>query len=90
MGDKGYLSEANRQAARERGGVPAIPHRANDTDQPNSFAKPIYKGHARIEIAVGKLKRFKRVALRCEKTKRNFFPVALAAGFMLIKSIHRV
>ena len=39
---------------------------------------------------MGKLKRFKPVALRCEKTKRNFFPVALAAGFMLIKSIHRV
>ena len=37
---------------------------------------------------MGKLKRFKRVALRCEKTKRNFFPVALAAGFMLIESVH--
>ena len=90
MGDKGYLSEANRQAARERGVFPVIPHRANEKDQPSSFARPIYKRRARIEIAVGKLKRFKRVLLRCEKTKRNFFSfVALAAGFILIKSVHR-
>ncbi len=31
-----------------------------------------YKGRARIEQPVSKLKRFKRVALRREKTKRNF------------------
>jgi hypothetical protein len=46
-------------------------------------------GFARIEQAVGKLKRFKRVALRCEKTKRNFASiVALTAGFILVKSVH--
>ena len=49
----------------------------------------IYKGHARIEQAVGKLKRFKRVALRCEKTKRKFASiVALATAFILVKSVH--
>ncbi|MCB1445273.1 MAG: transposase [Rhizobiaceae bacterium] len=48
----------------------------------------MYKGRARIEQAVGKLKRFKRVALRCEKTKRNFAAiVALAARFTLVKSV---
>jgi hypothetical protein len=42
-------------------------------------------GYARIEQAVGKLKRFKGVALRCEKTKRNFASiVALTAGFILV------
>jgi hypothetical protein len=46
-------------------------------------------GYARIEQAVGKFKRFKRVALRCEKTKRNFASiVALTAGFSLVKSVH--
>ncbi|OVE90508.1 IS5/IS1182 family transposase, partial [Allorhizobium ampelinum] len=30
-----------------------------------------------------------RVALRCEKTKQNFSSiVAIAAGFILIKSVH--
>jgi hypothetical protein len=30
------------------------------------------KARARIEQAVGKLKRFKRIALRCEKTAQNY------------------
>jgi hypothetical protein len=38
---------------------------------------------------VGKLKRFKRIALRCEKTTANFASfVALALGFILVKSVH--
>ena len=89
VADKGYASKANRQAARSRGIIPVIPHKANEKDRPGFFAKAIYKGRARIEQAVGKLKRFKRVALRCEKTKRNFASiVALAAGFTLVKSVH--
>ncbi|WP_277022767.1 transposase, partial [Paracoccus hibiscisoli] len=86
--DKGYASRANRQAARERGIIPVIPHKANEK-KPRFFATSLYKGRARIEQAVGKIKRFKRIALRCEKTKRNFLSiVALAAGFILVKSVH--
>jgi adenylate cyclase len=51
------------------------------------FPKTLYKARARIEQAVGKLKRFKRIALRCEKTAQNYGSfVALALGFILIKS----
>ncbi|WP_411037713.1 transposase [Shinella sp. BYT-45] len=89
VADKGYASKANRQAARSRGIIPVIPRKANEKGKPGFFVKAIYKGRARIEQAVGKLKRFKRVALRCEKTKRNFAAiVALAAGFTLVKSVH--
>jgi hypothetical protein len=89
MGDKGYDSKANRQAARRRGAVPVIPYRSTAKSKPTFFPKALYKGRARIEQAVGKLKRFKRVALRCEKTKQNFASiVAIAAGFILIKSVH--
>jgi hypothetical protein len=35
---------------------------------PAFFPKTLYKARARIEQAVGKLKRFKRIALRSEKT----------------------
>jgi hypothetical protein len=39
---------------------------------------------------VGKINRFKRVALRCEKTARNVSSiVALALVFIIVKSIHR-
>jgi transposase len=72
LGDKGYDSKSNREAARQRGICPAIPYRANTKDMPDFFPKVLYKGRARIEQAVGKLKRFKRIALRCEKTARNY------------------
>lgn len=89
IGDKGYASKANRQAARDRGIVPVIPHKANEKEKPTFFAKTLYKGRAPIEQAFGKLKRFKCIALRCEKTKRNFAAfVALTAGFILAKSVH--
>jgi transposase len=53
------------------------------------FPKTLYKARARIEQAVAKLKRFKRIALRCEKTAQNYGSfVALALGFILIKSVH--
>ena len=40
-------------------------------------------------LALALLKRFKRIALRCEKTAQNYRSlVALALGFILIKSVH--
>ena len=87
LGDKGYDSKSNREAARQRGICPAIPYRSNTKDIPVFFPKVLYKGRARIEQAVGK--RFKRIALRCEKTAQNYGSfVALALGFILIKSVH--
>jgi transposase len=87
--DKGYASKANRQTARARGVAPVIPHKANEKDKPAFFARTLYKARARIEQGVGRLKRFKRVALRCEKTAQNFRSiVAFAAGLCLIKFVH--
>jgi transposase len=89
LGDKGYDSKSNRDAARRRGICPAIPYRSNTNDVPAFFPRMLYKGRARIEQSVGKLKRFKRIALRCEKTARNYGSlVALACAFILIKSVH--
>jgi transposase len=89
VGDKGYDSRPNRQAARSRGICPVIPYKSNAKHRPAFFPKMLYRGRARIEQTVGKLKRFKRVALRCEKTAQNYGSiVALALGFILIKSVH--
>jgi transposase len=87
--DKGYDAKANRESARRRGICPVIPYKSNAIDRPVYFPKELYKARARIEQAVGKLKRFKRIALRCEKTAKNFGSfVALALAFILIKSVH--
>ena len=89
VGDKGYDAKANRQAARSRGICPAIPYRKTTKEKPTFVPKALYRGRARIEQTMGKLKRFKRVALRCEKTDENYASfVALALSFILIKSVH--
>jgi transposase len=89
LGDKGYDAKANRQAARRRGICLAIPYRENAAAKPAFFPKILYKGRARIEQDVGKIKRFKRIALRCEKTAQNFAAfIALACVFILVKSVH--
>ena len=86
---KGYDGRASRAAARACGAVPAIPQKANAATPAKRFARALFRGRARIEQMMGKLKRFKRVALRCEKTARNFRSiVALAATFILLKSVH--
>ena len=90
VGDKGYDANRNRAAARERGICPVIPYKSTAKSRPAFFPKTLYRARARIEPLVGKLKRFKHVALRCEKTDRNFGSfVALALGFILVKSVHR-
>ena len=87
--DKGYDSKANRTACRERGIVPVIPYRSNAKDRPKFFPKLLYKTRARIEQTMGKLKRFKRVAMRCEKTKASFEAfVSFACVLILVKSVH--
>jgi transposase len=73
-------------AARARGIAPVIPHKANEKNKPAFFAKTLYKARGRIEQGFGRLK---RVALRCEKTARNFRSiVSFAAGLCLVKFVH--
>ena len=74
MGDKGYDGQGNRVAARERGICPVIPFKSSAKNRPAFFPKALYRARARIEQLVGKLKRFKRIALRCEKRTRTSDP----------------
>jgi transposase len=44
---------------------------------------------ARIEQAIGKLKRFKRIAPRCEKAAENYAAlIAFVCGRICVKSVH--
>ena len=89
LADKGYDSKANRQAACTHGVCPAIPYRSNVKNQPKFFPKILYAARARIEITVGKIKRFKRIALRCEKTAINFASfLTFVLAIILVKSGH--
>jgi transposase len=89
VGDKGYDSKANRSAARQRSICPVIPFKLSAKNRSTFFPKALYRARARIEQLVGKLKRFKRVALRCEKTAQNFGSVvAFALSLIIVKSVH--
>jgi transposase len=82
-------AKANREAARKRGIAPIIPHKANERGKPAFFARTLYRARARIEQGVGRLERFKRVALRHEKTAQNFRSiVSFATGLCLVKFVH--
>jgi transposase len=69
--------------------LPSSLTKTDEKDKPTFFARTLDKARARIEQGVGRLKRFKRVALRCEKTERNFRSiVSFAAGSCLTKFVH--
>ena len=87
--DKGYDSAANRAACRRRGIIPVIPYRQNAKNKPKFFPRLLYKTRARVEQTIGKLKRFKRVAMRCDKTQDSYSAfVAFACTLILVKSVH--
>ena len=89
MGDKGYDGKGNRAAARARGICPVIPFKSSAQNRPAFFPRALYRARARIEQLVGKLKRFKRSALRCEKTVQNYGSlIAFVLGLIIVKSVH--
>ena len=71
LGDKAYDSAELREDLHERGTKPVIPNRCN-RKQPFSFSKRLYKLRWRIESAFNRLKDFRRVATRYDKSARNF------------------
>lgn len=88
-GGEGYDSKANRALCRKRGNAPVIPQNSNAKDQSKQFPTILHKAGARIDIAVGRLKRFKRIARRSGETARNFGSfMALFEGFNLIQVVH--
>ncbi len=65
------------------------PRRENSKQRGRFFPKGLYKLRARVEQAIGKLKRFKRVAMRCEKTDISYSAIiSFACALMLVKSVH--
>ena len=85
MTDKGYDSETDRA----RGITSVIPRRENSKRRGRCFPTQLYKLRARVEQTTGKLKRFKRVAMRCEKTAVSYSAIiSFACGLILVKSVH--
>jgi transposase len=71
LGDKGYDSDANREAIRARGAEPCIPPRKNRTD-PIEYDRHLYRERSAVELYFGRIKQYRRVATRYEKKAKNY------------------
>lgn len=82
LADKGYDSDDLVQQIEERGSQAVIPGRENRRVV-RKYSKKIYRERNVIERAFNKLKHFRRVATRYEKTATNFMAFLHLAGTML-------
>lgn len=71
LADRGYDSDRIRENLLFRGILPVIPPRSNRTeDIPCDFRR--YRDRNRIERMFNKLKQFRRIATRYDKTRKSF------------------
>lgn len=80
IGDKGYDSDAIIKAIEAKGMTAVIPSNASRSCK-RKIDKHLYKERHLVENFFCKLKRYRRVATRYEKTAANFL------GFILFASI---
>ena len=79
LADKGYDGGALREELLIHGIRPVIPPKANRKDQPSCDFKA-YKNRNRIERMFDKMKQFRRIATRYDKTRISYAALlALAA-----------
>ena len=78
VGDKGYDSKAIRDQLEAQGCESCIPARSHVKDPP-PYDKELYKSRHTVENKFQRLKVFRRVATRYEKTKRMFLMFIIVA-----------
>ena len=71
LADKGYDANALRNAVIERKAWANIPPEANRKD-PICFSKHLYKARNLVERFFNRIKHYRRVATRYDKTAENF------------------
>jgi transposase len=82
MADTAYDSGTFRQAIADKGAIAVIPNNpARASRYP--LDKPLYAQRHLIECCFSKLKQFRRVATRFEKTARNYHAVVTLAATIL-------
>jgi transposase len=83
IGDKGYDSQAVVTAIEEGGGEAVIPSQKNRKVQ-RAYDRERYKDRNLVERFWAKVKHYRRVASRYEKTARNFLAMVHVASIMIL------
>ena len=82
LGDRGYDSDWFRAALRAKGITPCIPPRKNRKVQ-IAYDKNLYKQRHKIENMFGRLKDWRRIAMRYDRCAHTFFSaICIAASFI--------
>ena len=82
LAEKAYDADRIRELIQEQGATPNIPPKSNRRWKP-CFSKRLYRERNLIERFFSKLKHFRRVATRYDKTARNFLAAVLLAATRL-------
>jgi transposase len=83
IGDRGYDSQAVVEAVEAEGGEAVIPPQKNRRVQ-RAYDRERYKDRNLVERFWAKVKHYRRVATRYEKTARNFLAMVHVASIMLL------
>ena len=78
VGDRGFASDAFRERIRDIGARPAVPPRRNDA--PVACPDWVYANRHLVENLWARLKEWRAVATRYEKTARSFLGVLCLAA----------
>ena len=82
MGDTAYDADYLRQAIAAKGAVAVIPNNPSRASK-HPLDKHLYAQRHLIECCFAKLKQFRRVATRFEKTAKNYLAVVTLAAIVL-------
>jgi len=79
LADRGYDAAWFRNALLDKGITPCIPPKGNRKD-PVAYDKELYKQRHKIEVMFGRLKDWRRIAMRYDRCAHTFFSaICLAA-----------
>ena len=82
MADTAYDADHFREAIAKKGAIAVIPNNPSRA-QKHSIDKHLYAQRHLVECCFSKLKQFRRVATRFEKTARNYLAVVTLAAIVL-------
>jgi transposase len=83
LADKGYDSDALVEAIEANGAQAVIPPKSN-RKKPRGYDKNLYKERNLVERFMNRIKHYRRVATRYEKTARNFLGFVHVAAIMVL------
>ena len=83
IADKAYDSDGLVNTVETKGAEAVIPPKVN-RKQPRDFDKYLYKVRNLVERFINRIKQFRRVATRYEKTGRNFLAFIQVASIMVL------